>query len=162
MKVLIISDTHGVASNLDKVLRKEGMPDFLIHAGDTGNREDDIISRITCPYKMIYGNNDYREGVLKDRELFELEGHMIYLTHGHREGAYYGIEGLVGNAASLGADIVVYGHTHVPNVEKDEELGVYAVNPGSLTYPRQQGFKDSYIIMEINDKDEPEFEVNFL
>ena len=49
-------------------------------------------------------------------------------------------------AAARGADIVVYGHTHRPVV--DRSGGVIAVNPGSLSYPRQDGRRPSYVLME--------------
>ena len=40
-------------------------------------------------------------------------------------------------ARRRGADIVMYGHTHVPALTIDADL--VTLNPGSLTYPRQQG-----------------------
>lgn len=35
MKVMIISDTHSHEENLEKILQEEGMPDHLIHLGDS-------------------------------------------------------------------------------------------------------------------------------
>ncbi len=45
-------------------------------------------------------------------------------------------------------DIVMFGHTHRPLIEKDH--GVVALNPGSTSYPRQDGHLPSYIVMEID------------
>ena len=47
-----------------------------------------------------------------------------------------------------GCDIVMYGHTHRPDIDLDG--GIIAINPGSLTYPRQQGRKPTYVIMDID------------
>ena len=54
-------------------------------------------------------------------------------------------------AAARGMDIVIYGHTHKPVV--DTKGSVIAVNPGSLSYPRQEGRRPSYIVMEVEDED---------
>lgn len=161
MRILVVSDTHGICNNLIKVLKKVGKIDFLIHAGDVCGDEDVIESLAGCPCKMVAGNNDYSP-VLEREELFDVDGHLILLTHGHRDGVYYGTDRLFYRAAELGADIVIYGHTHVPGVEYDEENEVWAVNPGSLTFPRQEGRKPSYILMETDDYSEVHFAVNFL
>lgn len=57
-------------------------------------------------------------------------------------------------------DIVMYGHTHRPVV--DTEDGVIAVNPGSLSYPRQEGHRPSYIVMELNGRNELKFEIRYV
>ncbi len=71
-----------------------------------------------------------------------------------------GSERIKEEALIRGFDIVVYGHTHKPVVEIDE--GVIAVNPGSLSYPRQDGRKPSYMIMEIDDRGEVHFTINYV
>lgn len=51
-------------------------------------------------------------------------------------------------AIDRGVDIVLYGHTHRPVIDIDDDI--IAVNPGSLSYPRQEGRQPSYAIMEID------------
>ena len=51
---------------------------------------------------------------------------------------------------SRNVDIVMFGHTHRPFLEQSD--GVTLLNPGSLSYPRQEGRKGSYMIMEIDEK----------
>ena len=70
----------------------------------------------------------------KEREI-QLGTHKILLTHGHYYGVSMGPEGVVDEARSRGCDIVMYGHTHKPFLAKID--GVIALNPGSLSYPRQ-------------------------
>ena len=43
----------------------------------------------------------------------------------------------------------MYGHTHKPFYEKEEDL--ITLNPGSLCYPRQPGRKPSYMVMNISE-----------
>ena len=56
--------------------------------------------------------------------------------------------------------MVIYGHTHRPVIT--EENGIKVLNPGSLTYPRQEGRKYTYIIMEIDEKGEVECTLHHL
>ena len=56
--------------------------------------------------------------------------------------------------------IVMCGHTHKPVIDIGEKVTV--INPGSLSYPRQEGRKPSYILMEIDSNDEPHFTLNYL
>jgi hypothetical protein len=55
-------------------------------------------------------------------------------------------------ARSRGMDIVMFGHTHKPVIQTID--GVTLINPGSLSYPRQQDRKCSYIMMEVDDENE--------
>ena len=71
-----------------------------------------------------------------------------------------GNEILKDEARSRGIDIVMYGHTHRPVIERDEDI--IAINPGSLTYPRQEGRQPSYVLMKINDSGEAEFELRYI
>ena len=48
-RALIVSDTHGREENLERVLAEIGMPDALIHLGDSEGVEDTIPMLVTCP-----------------------------------------------------------------------------------------------------------------
>ena len=58
------------------------------------------------------------------------------------------------------ADIVMYGHTHKPFFEQKDGLTV--LNPGSLSFPRQDGRKGSYMLMEIGEDGTASFEQRYL
>lgn len=60
-------------------------------------------------------------------------------------------------ARRRGADIVMYGHTHVPALTIDADL--VTLNPGSLTYPRQQGRQATYMVMKLEKGKQPEVEL---
>ena len=56
--------------------------------------------------------------------------------------------------------IVMFGHTHRPIIDYHKD--VIALNPGSLSYPRQEGKRPSYIIMDLDKKGEATFEIEYL
>ena len=54
----------------------------------------------------------------------------------------------------------MFGHTHRPYL--DDSQGIIVLNPGSLSYPRQQGRKPSYMIMELDESGQAHFYPHFL
>ena len=58
-------------------------------------------------------------------------------------------------------DIVMYGHTHKPHLEYCRD-GLVVLNPGSLSYPRQEGRKPSYMLMELDRQGEAHFTICYL
>ena len=52
---------------------------------------------------------------------------------------------------------MMYGHTHVPALTIDADL--VTLNPGSLTYPRQQGRQATYMVMKLEKGKQPEVEL---
>ena len=56
--------------------------------------------------------------------------------------------------------MVLYGHTHRPVV--DTEGKVTAVNPGSLSFPRQEGRRPSYVVMVQEGSGKPDFIIKYL
>ncbi len=158
MKVLIISDTHGRHETLLKVLRKEEPCDMLIHCGDTEGYEDWIRQHTQClSVPIVRGNNDFFSTLPAELEL-DIAGLHVFITHGHGYGISMGTERLVEEAASRKADIVMCGHTHRPMAEKKD--GIWVINPGSLSYPRQEGHDPTYIVMTVSEGEEPKFLVN--
>ena len=55
----------------------------------------------------------------------------VWVTHGHNYYVSMGNEVIKREAAARGADIVIYGHTHKPVVDRKGQ--VIAVNPGSIS-----------------------------
>ena len=69
MKVMIISDTHSHEENLEKILQEEGMPDHLIHLGDSEKGEHAIRNLVTCPLHMVAGNGQHTVAALEQETL---------------------------------------------------------------------------------------------
>ena len=149
MKVLIVSDTHGHHKNLVQALEKIGPIDTLIHCGDVEGQEDYIEALAGCPTYIIAGNNDYFSPLEREME-FTLAGYRIFLTHGHTYGVSMGVENITDEGRGRNADIVMFGHTHRPCLVQHDDITV--LNPGSISYPRQQERQPSFILMEIDRK----------
>ncbi|WP_130838713.1 metallophosphoesterase [Lachnoclostridium sp. Marseille-P6806] len=153
MRVLIISDTHGQDGAIMEICRREKRIDVLLHAGDSEGSEAFYREYMRCVTHFVAGNCD---GFcrLPSWEVFPLGKHTAFLTHGHRYGVFGAQvpDALTAAARENGADIAVFGHSHIPLVEEKE--GILCVNPGSLARPRQAGHRPSYAVMEIGDADQ--------
>ena len=159
MKVVIVSDTHGSHRNLEKVLEEEKPMDMLIHLGDVEGGEDYITALADCPTHIVKGNNDFFSDLPSEEE-FLMGGYHMFISHGHYYYVSMGEERLKEEARARGADIVMYGHTHKPTLTREEDL--ITLNPGSIAYPRQEGRRPSYMVMEIGGGDRIEFSLRYL
>lgn len=151
MKVLIVSDTHRRDDNLRKVIEEEKPIDMLIHLGDVEGSEYEIPKWVNegCRLAIVRGNNDFFSSLDREMEL-ELGPHRILLTHGHYYNVSLGVEGLRREALDRGCDIAMYGHTHRPFLQISPDITI--LNPGSLSYPRQEGRLPSYMVMNMNEE----------
>ncbi len=159
MKILIVSDTHRHNENYLKVVEKVSPVDMVVHCGDIEGSEYLIAESAGCPVQMVMGNNDFFSDLSREKE-FRIGKYKVWLTHGHNYYVSMSNEYIKNEARARGADIVMYGHTHKPQIDYDD--GVIALNPGSLTYPRQEGRKASYMIMELDREGEAHFTINYL
>lgn len=159
MRILIVSDTHRRHTNLKRVIQKIGHLDLAIHLGDAEGEEDEIASIVGCPLEIIAGNNDFFTGLDKEKEMV-IGKYKVLLTHGHYYYVTVGTEQIISDARARGKDIVMFGHTHRPCIERED--GITALNPGSISFPRQEGRKPSYILMEIDREGEAHYTINYL
>lgn len=137
MKVLIVSDTHRKNENYFRVLESV-KPNLVIHCGDAEGAEHVLSAATDCPVQIVLGNNDFFSCLPRELEL-EIGLFRVWVTHGHNYYVSMGSEAIRREARARGFDIVMYGHTHRPVVDRQE--GLIAVNPGSLSYPRQEDRK---------------------
>lgn len=158
MKVLIVSDTHGRDSYLTRTLQKIGPIDLMIHLGDICGSDKYIKSIAPCPVEMVGGNNDFFINLPREK-VITVGDYSVFLTHGHRYGVYYGTEQIKEAARERNASIVMFGHTHVPMIDLSGDI--WAVNPGSLAFPRQYGRIPTYIMMDIDRMGKAHFTLNY-
>lgn len=126
MKIGLISDTHGLLR--PQVFRAFAGVDRILHAGDIGPAQLLVKLEAIAPVTAVWGNTDgfdVREETEAVAEL-ELRGSRVVVLHGHQLGSPTPA-GL--RRALPGADIIVYGHTHRPLVDRAD--GVLVVNPGA-------------------------------
>lgn len=159
MKTLIISDTHGRHANFDKLLEIEKDIDLILHLGDVERGDDYMEAVASCPIYMVAGNNDIFSDLPAEREL-QIGKYRILLTHGH--GYYVSMDTRTLRRVGIarGVDIVMFGHTHRPYMDTTGEIML--INPGSLSYPRQEGRRATYIVMETDRNGEAKFDLRFI
>lgn len=159
MKILLVSDTHGRNGNFWAVYEKVKPVDLVLHMGDVEGAEAEMEERLECPFYAVAGNNDFFSDLPKEREI-EADGVKIFMTHGH----YYRVsltnDYLADEAEARGCTIALYGHTHIPDIERVGS--VTCVNPGSLSFPRQYDRRPSFMLMEIDKKKQVHFSTNFI
>ena len=90
--------------------------------------------------------------------LGDAEGCEDYIAE--QAGCPMEIEDIEREAEGRGFDIVMFGHTHRPIIDYHKDI--IAINPGSLSYPRQEGKRPSYIMMELDKNGDVHFEIEYL
>ena len=159
MRILIISDTHSNHANLKRVLKQEPNRDLIIHLGDAEGCEDYIEALAKCPLEIVSGNCDFFSSLEQER-IVEIGRYKVFITHGHYYNVNAGFEDIRREAEGRGCDIVMFGHTHRPFLDIDAKL--VTLNPGSLSYPRQEGKCPSYAVMETDAAGEAHFKIRYL
>ncbi len=146
MRIVVFSDSHGKYDTLEKIMERHvNDAEIFLHLGD-GEREFELLSYVYTNKKLLFvaGNCDY--GSSKPTyDIVNVAGKKIFFTHGAGFGVKSGIGQAINEARKFGADILLYGHTHVPFVSYEE--GLYIMNPGSCGRPRAGG--PSYGIIDI-------------
>ena len=128
MRIAVFSDTH---RNIDGAIAaiNQYRPDLIIHLGDHFMDAQKLHMEFPhIPMECVPGNCDYAPEE-KTMKLIEPMGVRIMLTHGHTYNVKYTTSSLLNAAYFQGAQIVLYGHTHIPSNQLIQDLHV--VNPGS-------------------------------
>ncbi len=149
MKILVISDTHGDINRAEEAVRSNSDVDLIIHLGDyfrDAQKLSDIFPNI--PIEYIYGNSDFMIEDVPAEKMLVLCGKRIFITHGHRYSVKWDYDKLYRKAEETKADVLLFGHTHVPDLICRDTY--YVINPGSTSDPRDDS-NESYAIIEINE-----------
>lgn len=163
MKLFIISDIHGSLFYLKKAISifEKGNYDKLIILGDElyhGPRNPlpkdyspkeviEILNKYKDKIIAVRGNCDSEVDqmvleypIMSDYSMIYLNNRRVYITHGH---IYNKDNPLLMNEG----DILLYGHFHIPIIEKIN--GKIFLNPGSISLPKNNS-EHSYGILEDN------------
>jgi uncharacterized protein len=148
--VAVISDTHlprGARRLPDDCVRLLAEADLVLHAGDLVAAS--VLEELSSfgRVEAVVGNMDdlALRAALPERRIVEVEGVRIGMLHdaGPRARREERLR-----AAFPGCDAVVYGHTHVPQLERHGD--VWIVNPGSPT-ERRSAPAHSMALIRISD-----------
>ena len=151
MKIAILGDSHNHLDVLDRLHeenRFEGV-ELILHTGDMCN-DGTYLEEITGIKVIgVNGNSDPVYSACEMEMILELEGYKILLTHGHRYGVKGSNDRLFYRGKEVGADIVVFGHSHIPLTIEEEQM--LLLNPGSIGFPRGLS-KKSYGIVTLGNR----------
>ncbi len=128
-RIIVISDTHRHMDYALRVLDNLSEYDMIIHLGDY-SADAASLERLykNVTVVSVCGNNDFPSPSSPAEREIEIDGVKLFLTHGHKYGVKFGYERIYLRALELGAQVVLFGHTHVPICEKEDE--VLMLNPG--------------------------------
>ncbi|GAA0862255.1 phosphodiesterase [Paraclostridium tenue] len=175
MKIGVMSDTHGSLVYFEKALEVLSDCDILLHAGDVlyhGPRNDlpegynpkKVISKINELDNILIarGNCDadvdqmvISHPIQSPYVLSQFGETRILINHGYVDSK----EETIKKAKSMGADILILGHTHVKELYVDENLIV--INPGSTSIPKD-GSHSVATIDIIQTHDELDLDINLI
>lgn len=143
MKIGLISDTHGKLRS--QVLELFDGVDLILHAGDIGDASIITELETLAPVHAVHGNTDDSRLSTRYGETVDITvvGVRVVVTHGHRIGSP--TPPLLRRMFPA-ADVIVYGHTHVPLVDRD--AGTLVINPGAAG-PARFKLKPSVALLDL-------------
>jgi putative phosphoesterase len=140
MVVGLVSDTPGLVR--PEVFRALDGVELILHAGDVG---EGVLTQLRAigPVRAVSGNTDPpgQPGLPASLDL-DLDGRSVHVSHGHEVGSPTAEKLL----ARYTADVIVFGHTHKPLIERSGARLV--VNPGAAG-PRRFDVKPSVARMTV-------------
>jgi uncharacterized protein len=121
IRIGVISDTHGLLRPQAKA--QLAGSHFIVHGGDIGGQAILDELHAIAPLTAVRGNNDRQPWAVSvpDTAVLDIGGVKIFTIHD--------IDTLAVDPAAEGYDVVVYGHSHKPLIERRD--GVLYLNPGS-------------------------------
>ncbi len=130
MKILVLSDSHGAVDTMARIVEIE-QPHHVLHLGDC-TRDLDALREVFPTLSMtgVAGNCDF-DVLERNEKLIELGGKRILMLHGHTRGVKMSAQRAIYAALELSADVLLFGHTHIPLVDRAGELTI--MNPGTCS-----------------------------
>ena len=153
MKIGIVSDSHGNTSVFEDMLAMPGAAEaeMWLHAGDFAPDADDLEIMSGKRVVRVLGNCDFYVDGVHEETVVVVAGHRIFLTHGHLFNVRFHTMMLAEAARTAGADIAVYGHTHIA---LEEHGDVTVLNPGSIARPRDAA-RGSFMLVDLHENEAP-------
>ena len=128
MNVLVVSDSHGKVDKLIQAV-EQVHPGYVLHLGDCQRDLEKLRQAFPMlPMEGVPGNCDYGSCDQPER-LLEMGGVRIFMLHGHTRNVKSSPMSALYAAKEYGAQVLLFGHTHVPLVDNDGTL--LTLNPGA-------------------------------
>ena len=126
--LLVFSDSHGT-SYLERLAEVTKFCDEAVFLGDVLEDAEEFECYAHMPMMKVAGNCDFfcREA----REIvITIENVKLLICHGDEYSVKYTMSEIIRHAQEIGAQAVLYGHTHRAKAEYRE--GILLVNPGAM------------------------------
>ena len=142
MKIILLSDNHRDTDSIRYIAKKYADLPYRVHCGDSC-----LMPQQLEGFTVVRGNMDWYEEYPLDR-ILEIEGHRIYVLHGHTVFPSYrpDLETLAIYAKAMDCDTVFYGHTHL--YFDGTVDGIRMLNPGSV-YRNRDMSESCFMEVEI-------------
>ena len=128
MTILVLSDSHGNVGNMIRAV-EQVQPDRVLHLGDCQRDLTALEGEFPAlPMEGVPGNCDWGSCDQPER-LLEMGGVRIFMLHGHTRNVKSSTMSALYAAKEYGAQVLLFGHTHVPLVDNDGTL--LTLNPGA-------------------------------
>ena len=144
MKLLVLSDTHRSLGFAYDAIEKE-RPDAVLHLGDHLTDAEELSFACQEPdFYYVPGNCDYAPTVPQSLTL-EFDDVRVFMTHGHIYGVKRDLTALAGAAKDAGAQLALFGHTHIQHMEERNDITLFeprhrrALRPQRLRRGRDHG-----------------------
>ena len=158
VKILVLGDTHlRYFKDLPKdILKLLKLADWILHIGDFISKEilDGFIKLKEDRFIGVYGNADplMVRKELSAMKIIQIEGHKFGMIHPASGGPLEMTEKRVLSEFKRDSiDVLIYGHTHEPKIEKRQEL--LLINPGKGYLEKNDYGPSPTIIMLTIDKE---------
>ena len=132
MRLVVTSDTHRAMRDFEQIIERhmDNKDVIFVNLGDSeGEVEDMKMYYPQLRLENVIGNCDWN-GSYPVYKMFKAGGKKVLITHGHKFYVKHGYQRLQEFAKQEGADIVLFGHTHIPYIETVD--GIYYMNPGAV------------------------------
>ena len=130
MRILVVSDSHDNPYTLGRIIRNQPTSEVVIFLGDGAGDLYDCSRYLENKHLIQVRGNCDRASDAETSVTQTIEGKKFYITHGYLENVKFGIDNLIYKGQEIGADIILYGHTHI-SVTKYID-GIFVFNPGSV------------------------------
>lgn len=138
-RIAVFADSHANDTRFSAAIAiaaDTGTIDAALHLGDHASDISLLhVMQPEWPVFAVRGNNDYFDKNVADEILLFAGDFGLLASHGHHYSASQRAERLAERAASYGAKMACFGHSHVAFLEQID--GIWVLNPGSVSYPRE-------------------------
>lgn len=146
MRIAVVSDSHNNKEAVALAKKAIADCDALLFLGDGENDLEELTEGFKGQVYAVSGNCDFKMINPMER-LIVLNGKRIYMTHGNRYNVSFGFNSIYYRGREVDADIVLFGHTHIPVIKHETEM--LLMNPGSVSSGRGIKFNRSIGFLEI-------------